>query len=815
MRKRTCRPRLESLDHRVLPSFSPVNSYAVGSDPSKVVSADFNRDGRLDLALANGYVSPSVLLGNGDGTFQGARFTNGVGASALAVGDFNRDGKPDLAAIEAGWEHLVVMLGNGDGTLQAPRYTQLGMIPTSVVVGDLNSDGKMDVAMTAYFAWGGVDPYTGYSYGGSTAWAKVLVGNGDGTFVERGSTFLFDGVSGSSSALADFNRDGRLDLAADGLVLLGNGDGSLQAPRPAPVGIISAAADVNGDGKPDLLGDAVALGNGDGTFQDAQSYEANGMVCSPQVGDFNGDGRLDLVNGYVVVQMGNGDGTFGDPWYFTPGSGPSLAVGDVNGDGRPDVVTADRSAGTITVLINDGAWSGSPLPGLQISDVTLTEGNTGATDAVFTLTLSGSSSQDVTVRYGTAEGGYWTPATAGSDYEPRSGQVTIPAGQTTATVAIPVYGERLPESNESFLVRLSDPTNAILLRSEGQGGILDDEPTISFSPTSFEGNEGDSGTTPFTFTVTLSAASDAPVTVEYATEDYTASASEGDYQASTGTMTFAPGQTSQAITVLVNGDRVAEDTERFFVHLTGSPGAHIDPGAHTAWGSIVDDDPRVNIGNAVATEGNSGTRNLTFTVWLSRALAEPFSVTYATADGGATTAGGDYRATSGTLTFAPGETSKPVTVPVNSDRLGEGDESFFVNLSNPTVPGIGYHKGTGTILDDEPRISVTSVTQKEGKRLQTILFTFTFTLSDAYDQPVTVSFRTADGTAKAGEDYVAKSGTLTFAPGETTKTITIAVLGDNKRESNETFFLDLFGNSSNSLVPYSRGLGVIQNDDGN
>jgi hypothetical protein len=107
------------------------------------------------------------------------------------------------------------------------------------------------------------------------------------------------------------------------------------------------------------------------------------------------------------------------------------------------------------------------------------------------------------------------------------------------------------------------------------------------------------------------------------------------------------------------------------------------------------------------------------------------------------------------------------------------------------------------------------VAQKEGKRLQTTLFTFTVSLSAAYDQPVTVSFRTADGTAKAGEDYAAKSGTLTFAPGETTKTITIAVTGDNKRESDETFFLDLFGNSTNSFIPYNRGLGIIQNDDGN
>ena len=813
MRTRKYRPRLESLDERVLPNFSPVTSYAVGSQPYGVVSADFNSDGRMDLALTNGDgYYPSVLLGNGDGTFQTARFVNtAMSATALAVGDFNRDGKPDLAAIGGGQEGLFVVLGNGDGTFQPWRFTEIGMIPTSLVVGDLNADGKMDVAMTAYSWWGGVDPYTGYSYGGSAANTKVLLGNGDGTFVSpsNSSTYLRDGYSGSSSVLADFNRDGKLDMAADGFVLLGNGNGSLQAPLPVPVYGITQAADVNGDGKPDLVGDAVALGNGDGTFQPARHYEASGL--SARVDDFNGDGVLDLVggsDGLVVAQLGTGDGSFGVPGYFAPGSGPSLTVGDVNGDGRPDVVTADAPAGTITVLINDGDWLTPPVPGLRIGDVTVTEGNSGANDAVFTLTLSGAYNQDVTVRYATADG----TATSGSDYAARFGQATIPAGQTTATFAVPVYGDWVAEDTEYFLVRLSDATNVFLLQAEAAGSILDDEPIANIGR-NVAGNEGNNGTTPFTFTVTLSAASGAPVTVDYTTGNSTANAGS-DYQAATGTVTFAPGQTSQTITILVYGDRVSENDEEFVVYLTGSTGAHVNTDISSGLGLIIDDDPRVNIGGAAVTEGNSGTRAVTFTVSLSRGSDEPFSVSYATTNGSAT-AGSDYQATSGTLTFAPGETSKPVTVLVNGDRLGEVNELFYVDLSNPTYPGVGNYRGVGTILDDEPHITVSDVTQKEGKRLQTTLFTFTVTLSVACDQPVTVSFRTTDGAAKAGEDFIAKSGTLTFAPGETTKTITIAVMGDNKRESDESFFLDLFANSSNSFVTKSRGLGIIQNDDGN
>ena len=123
-------------------------------------------------------------------------------------------------------------------------------------------------------------------------------------------------------------------------------------------------------------------------------------------------------------------------------------------------------------------------------------------------------------------------------------------------------------------------------------------------------------------------------------------------------------------------------------------------------------------------------------------------------------------------------------------------------------------QGAGTVVDDEPRISISDVSKSEGKKNQTTQFTFTVTLSAAYDQPVTVSFATADGVATTGDnDYVAKAGTLTFAPGETSKTITIEVKGDSKREANESFYLDLFGNSGNSLFTKNRGLGTILNDD--
>jgi Calx-beta domain len=223
--------------------------------------------------------------------------------------------------------------------------------------------------------------------------------------------------------------------------------------------------------------------------------------------------------------------------------------------------------------------------------------------------------------------------------------------------------------------------------------------------------------------------------------------------------------------------------------------------------------PDLAVADASVVEGHAGTTALVFRVTLSAASTQPVTVGWATADGTAT-AGSDYQAASGTLTFAPGETAKAIAVPVSGDRLGEPNETFVVNLSSPTNATMADGQGIGTVVDDEPRISIGTVTKAEGRKNHTTLFTFTVTLSAAYDQAVTVSFRTVDGTATTGDgDYVARTGTITFLPGETTKTITIEVKGDSKREADEYFYLDLFGNSSNSLFTNTRGIGTILNDD--
>ena len=220
--------------------------------------------------------------------------------------------------------------------------------------------------------------------------------------------------------------------------------------------------------------------------------------------------------------------------------------------------------------------------------------------------------------------------------------------------------------------------------------------------------------------------------------------------------------------------------------------------------------PVLSISDASIAEGNAGTRNVSLTITLSPAANQTVTVAYNTVNGTASS-GADYAAASGTLTFAAGQTSKTISVVVNGDRAGELDESVLVNLSNASSGSIiGDGQGKITIVDDEPRISMSAVSKMEGNS-GTTPFNFVVSLSAAYDATVTVNFATQAQQATAPEDFEAKSGTLTFAPGQTSKIVTINIKGDRTREFGELFYVGLSG--ANGAVVTSGGSGLIQNDD--
>ncbi|HET9316498.1 MAG TPA: Calx-beta domain-containing protein [Vicinamibacteria bacterium] len=219
----------------------------------------------------------------------------------------------------------------------------------------------------------------------------------------------------------------------------------------------------------------------------------------------------------------------------------------------------------------------------------------------------------------------------------------------------------------------------------------------------------------------------------------------------------------------------------------------------------------LNIGDATATEGDAGSTSALLTVSLSSPVAQQVTVQFATANGTAT-AGADYTATSGTLTFAPSTQTATVTVSVTGDVLDENDETFFVNLTNPVNAIIGDGQGVGTIADDDPLplLSVAGCTVTEGNA-GTTPCSFALTLAPASGRNVTLAYATADGTAIAGSDYTAAAGTLTFPPGATSRTVAVDVLGDLAPEGDEAFTLGL-----SSVVNAAGGgtaTGSISDDD--
>jgi hypothetical protein len=358
----------------------PLISPPQGNAP--IITADFNGDGILDMAIlgsTSSITEVSVFIAKTDGTFA-PKADYPVPASGFTVGDFDGDSKLDIVVVNTnGYPVASILLGNGDGTFQSPAEMNLGIgngFYSEVSSGDLNGDGKLDLVLLT-------PDY------GSGATLAVLLGNGDGTFQ---SPVTYSLPIGPYLVIGDFNGDGKPDLAISGptsnpnpvSVLINNGDGTFDSPVNYDVsGEVEAlaVADLNGDGKLDLVaatggqtsGVSVLLGLGDGTFASPVTYSSNLLSIystSIAVADFDGDGGLDLAlitssgaNNVVAVLLGNGNGTFqSPPALYSGGLQPQAVVAlDAKGDGRPDLAVvgagASPSFASLTVVINRGDGS--------------------------------------------------------------------------------------------------------------------------------------------------------------------------------------------------------------------------------------------------------------------------------------------------------------------------------------------------------------------------------------------------------------------------------------------------------------------------
>jgi len=335
-------------------SFKSAKQFASGGvGPVSIVAGDFNKDGIVDLAVANDCYSGTdcsrgsvgVLLGRGDGTFRAAKIyaVGAIAYPALGVGDFNGDGIPDLVMTTEG--QVIVLLANPDGTFKPrQRFNSGGTYNPNVQVADINGDGKTDIVLAS--SCDGIDTCVNGSAG-----VSVLLGNGDGTF-QAPFHHSFFGWFTSSVVAGDFNGDGKLDLAA----AVQNNCRGITGCTPNVVNIL--------------------LGNGDGTFQAGKTYPMVGSLFASTigvgpvnllaVGDFNKDGKNDLAvvspcatntdcsSGELRVFLGYGNGTFKVSVWKLPllALSHSISVGDFNVDGNPDLVIA--AFGGTSVLLGNG-----------------------------------------------------------------------------------------------------------------------------------------------------------------------------------------------------------------------------------------------------------------------------------------------------------------------------------------------------------------------------------------------------------------------------------------------------------------------------
>ncbi len=525
-------------------------------------------------------------------------------------------------------------------------------------------------------------------------------------------------------------------------------------------------------------------------------------------------------------------------------SDPDVAAGlryEYNCDGSeftnaPSYATASASATTSCALANSGTYpvlarlidkdGGASEyttrvviqepPVITINDVTIVEGSgsPGTTEAIFTLRREGNLRNVSTVDFATANG-----TAQSSDYESNAATVTFGEGQATAQVRITVNDDETNETNETFFVNLSEPSNATVADGDaGQGTttIVDDDtgPVLTINDATVA--EGGAAT----FTISLSEESGQDVTVDFATGDRVIDpATAGDdYDSQTGSLTFQTGETTKTVVVQTRSDVLDENDETFFVNLS-NPTSSATIGDGRSVGTIRDDDPEPTVsisGAPTVSEGDAAPRNAAFTVYLSGPSGKPVTVQYATRNGSATEPG-DYAETSDTISFAPGETSKTIDVPVADDALDEDTEDFFVDISGPINATLSTNAtGTAAIQDDdaEPSLSISNAVPNpvlEGDT-GTNTVAFTVTLSEPSGREVSVNYARKDGTAAAGSDYVADPGTLVFEAGQTTKTITMTINGDTLDENDENFYSVLSG-AVNASILDARGEATIQDDD--
>ena len=736
--------------------------------------ADYDNDGWLDLVVLNNGTN-FLYRNNGDGTFArtngGALAGEAVNASSGAWADYDRDGYLDfLASVRTANAASLFYRNNRNGTFTR-ILTGPGAIPSfqndflkssyGQAWGDYNNDGWADLVVFNFPAnFGGFFNVPGHEF--------LYLNDTLGDFTKiTGSPVVSSGGASFSGAWVDYDNDGDLDLFVTNL---------------------------------GLQNSALYRNNGNGTFTQITSGplvndgSEDGDSTSCTWGDYDNDGWQDVfvanysgLNNYLYHN--NGDGTFtaietGSPTH-DGGNSYACSFVDYDRDGALDLFVSNVSGENF--LYHNSGNSNGWLRVLLRGDISNRSG-VGAKVRV-RATIHGVTRWQM--REIAARDGLGSPSTLDAHFG------------------------------------LGDAASVELIRVEWPSGLVTELPNIAshqtvtvFEPAAIafgpapSRSEGDLGVRALQFIVRLTQPATNEVTVDYFTSDLTAT-NGVDYLATNGTLTFAIGQMTNFVTVLMLGDVLDEINKTLQLNLTNNAGAPMfNP---QVVGTINDDDPlELTIANASVVEGNSGSlTTLVFFITLNKPVNYACSVDYVTSDSSARTPD-DYFATSGLLIFQPGETSRTVNVTVVGDSFRENaTEIFFLNLSNPTNVVIFRNRGTGAIVEDDPLpvLSVSPLTFVENNN-GTNQYIINVRLTGVTTITTTVGYNLSNnlGTASRNIDYVGRNGSLSFPAGVTNQTISLGVIGDALIEPNETIVM-LLSNAVNAVAVSTNIVHTILDDD--
>ena len=683
---------------------------------------------------------------------------------------------------------------------------------------------------------------------GATPITVTATVNGTTWFAEAKTVRVSVAGSGTATAV-DFAAVTAFDIEIDAGTASGTGTFTL-TPTDDAVDETDETVTVSGvSGSLTVSSDTISLTDDDGaptsitlTVDDDAVGEGDGATLITVTATVNGATRFAEAKTVRVSVTGSGTATAVD-FAAVTAFDIEIAAGAASHTGSftltPTDDTVDETDETITVR---GASSGLTVnpdtitlmdddgtPSLSINSPSVAEGDNGAKNLTFTVTLSPASSRQVTVDWAGATGG---TATSGTDYTAfTGGTLTFAAETASQNFNVSVTGDRLDEADETILVTLSNASGAPISTATGTGTITDDDATPTSITLTVDDNsvgEGDGGTairvtatvdgaTRFADSRTVRVrvlASGSVEAVDFAAVEAFDIEIAAGAASGTGSFTLRPVDDTM--------DEIDE-----VITVSGVSGSlTVNPDTIT----LTDDDgvPSLSINSPSVAEGDSGSKNLTFTVTLSEASGWFVAVRYADAGTGTAASGTDYAAIAGgRLIFPVGTTSREITVSVAGDTTAEPDETVVVSLSDPTNAAIGTGTGTGTIADDDhtgdpgggddpdtpPTLSINSPSVAEGND-GSVNLTFTVALSAASTEAVTVDYADAGtGTATPGTDYTAiTGGTLTFPAGTTSRDIAVSVMGDTTVEPDETVVVSL-GNPANATLGTGTGTGTITNDD--